>query len=78
MEPTSLDWRGVMPAMTTPFGPTGEIDHDFARRHAQWMVEAGCTGIIAPGSLGEGNTLRLMSGPPSGRPSSRPSATGSR
>jgi 4-hydroxy-tetrahydrodipicolinate synthase len=59
MEPTNLDWRGVMPAMTTPFGPTGEIDHDFARRHAQWMVEAGCTGIIAPGSLGEGNTLRL-------------------
>ena len=59
MEPTSLDWRGVMPAMTTPFGPTGEIDHDFAHRHAQWMVEAGCTGIIAPGSLGEGNTLRL-------------------
>jgi 4-hydroxy-tetrahydrodipicolinate synthase len=45
--------------MTTPFGTTGEIDHDFARRHAQWMVEAGCTGIIAPGSLGEGNTLRL-------------------
>jgi dihydrodipicolinate synthase/N-acetylneuraminate lyase len=59
MKPTSLDWRGVMPAMTTPFGPTGEIDYDFARRHAQWMVEAGCTGIIAPGSLGEGNTLRL-------------------
>ncbi|MGA1368122.1 MAG: dihydrodipicolinate synthase family protein [Blastocatellia bacterium] len=59
MEPISLDWHGVMPAMTTPFGPTGEIDHDFARRHAQWMVEAGCTGIIAPGSLGEGNTLRL-------------------
>lgn len=50
-------WRGVMPAITTPFDDAGAIDHAFLARHAAWLVDAGCTAIIAPGSLGEGNTL---------------------
>lgn len=50
-------WRGVMPAITTPFDEAGEIDHAFLARHAAWLAEAGCTAIIAPGSLGEGSTL---------------------
>lgn len=50
-------WRGVMPAITTPFDEAGAIDHAFLARHAAWLVDAGCTAIIAPGSLGEGNTL---------------------
>lgn len=53
----TMIWTGVMPAMTTAFDETGEIDHAFVARHAQWLIEHGCTAIITPGSLGEGNTL---------------------
>jgi len=55
----AMEWKGVMPAMTTAFTESLEIDHDFVARHAQWMVDHGCRGIVAPGSLGEGNTLTL-------------------
>ncbi len=51
------DWGGVMPAITTPFTPAMEIDEAFVRRHVAWLVGHGCTGIITPGSLGEGATL---------------------
>ncbi|MCE7973462.1 MAG: dihydrodipicolinate synthase family protein [Leptolyngbya sp. PLA1] len=52
-----MSWRGVIPAITTPFDERGEIDLAFAAMHAAWMVDAGCTGIVALGSLGEGGTL---------------------
>jgi 4-hydroxy-tetrahydrodipicolinate synthase len=52
-----MDWQGVVPAITTPFRPDLTIDLDFLRRHAEWMVREGCTGIVALGSLGEGATL---------------------
>ena len=51
------DWIGVMPAITTPFDDQGQIDLGFMRKHARQMVEAGCTGMVTPGSLGEGGTL---------------------
>jgi len=51
------DWAGVMPAITTPFTKKLAVDLEFFRRHAAWMVDAGCTGIVTPGSLGEGATL---------------------
>ena len=52
-----MQWRGVMPATTTAFDETLNIDHAFVAKHAQWLVDAGCTAIIAPGSLGESATL---------------------
>lgn len=52
------DWSGVIPAITTPFDPALEVDHDFLARHASWMVDAGCSGLVALGSLGEGATLQ--------------------
>ncbi|MFC1463755.1 MAG: dihydrodipicolinate synthase family protein [Candidatus Brachytrichaceae bacterium NZ_4S206] len=52
-----MTWTGVMPAMTTAFDEMGEIDLAFVARHARWLIEHGCTAIITPGSLGEGNTL---------------------
>jgi 4-hydroxy-tetrahydrodipicolinate synthase len=55
----SMTWNGVMPAITTPFTADGEVDHDFLASHALWMVEAGCTGIVALGSLGEAATLSV-------------------
>jgi dihydrodipicolinate synthase/N-acetylneuraminate lyase len=52
-----MNWFGVMPAMTTAFDEALQIDHTFMRRHAQWMLENGCTGLIMLGSLGEAATL---------------------
>lgn len=54
-----MNWSGVMPAMTTAFRADFSIDHDFVARHARWLVENGCTGIICLGSLGEAATLGL-------------------
>jgi 4-hydroxy-tetrahydrodipicolinate synthase len=51
------DWHGVIPALTTPFHADLSIDEAFLRRHASLMMEAGCTGIVSPGSLGEGSAI---------------------
>ena len=53
----TMHWRGVIPAMTTAFRDDLSVDHDFIAKHAAWLVDSGCTGIVTPGSLGEGNTL---------------------
>jgi 4-hydroxy-tetrahydrodipicolinate synthase len=55
----TLNWDGVLPAITTPFTIDGDVDHPFLSRHARWMVDAGCTGIVALGSLGEAATLSV-------------------
>jgi dihydrodipicolinate synthase/N-acetylneuraminate lyase len=52
-----MNWTGVMPAMTTAFDEDLNVDHAFITRHAQWLIENGCTGIICLGSLGESPTL---------------------
>lgn len=54
---TSHPFSGVLPAITTPFLATGEVDHAFLAQHAQAMLRAGCSGLIPLGSLGEGATL---------------------
>ncbi|ROU07810.1 dihydrodipicolinate synthase family protein [Lysobacter enzymogenes] len=54
---TASIWRGVIPAITTPFHADGAIDHDFLARHARELIDAGCTGIVPLGSLGEAATL---------------------
>jgi dihydrodipicolinate synthase/N-acetylneuraminate lyase len=53
----TLNWQGVMPALTTPFDPDLAVDHVFLAEHARSMVDQGCTGLVAGGSLGEGATL---------------------
>jgi 4-hydroxy-tetrahydrodipicolinate synthase len=55
----TMTWSGVMPAITTPFTADGDVDHAFLARHALWMVEAGCTAVVALGSLGEAATLSV-------------------
>lgn len=50
-------WRGVIPAITTPFTADGQVDHAFLSKHARQLIDAGCTGIVALGSLGEAATL---------------------
>ena len=52
-----MKWQGVFPAITTPFRSDLSIDHDFLRQHVDWMIRAGCQGIVTGGSLGEAATL---------------------
>jgi 4-hydroxy-tetrahydrodipicolinate synthase len=53
------DWVGVFSAITTPFSPDLTVDHSFLREHATWLVDNGCAGIVALGSLGESATLEF-------------------
>jgi len=50
-------FQGVIPAITTPFLADGAVDHPTLVVHAQWLLAAGCTGLVPLGSLGEGATL---------------------
>jgi dihydrodipicolinate synthase/N-acetylneuraminate lyase len=52
-----MNWYGVMPAMTTCFDAELNVDHAFMAKHAQWLLDSGCTGIVSLGSLGEAATL---------------------
>lgn len=52
-----MNWTGVMPAITTNFDRDLKVDAAFVEQHCRWMIESGCTAIIALGSLGEGATL---------------------
>ncbi len=52
-----VSWQGVIPAITTPFDPELRVDHAFLAEHARFLVDAGCTGLVPLGSLGEGATL---------------------
>lgn len=54
-----MNWRGVMPATTTPFNEDLTIDHAFAAKHCNWLIDYGCTGVVTPGSLGESATLTV-------------------
>jgi 4-hydroxy-tetrahydrodipicolinate synthase len=51
------DWIGVFPAITTPFQSDLTVAHEFLGAHVNWLLDAGCTGIVALGSLGEAATL---------------------
>jgi 4-hydroxy-tetrahydrodipicolinate synthase len=51
------DWAGVLPAITTPFNADLSVDHGALAAHVRWLVDSGCRGIVALGSLGESNTL---------------------
>ncbi|HEX4562562.1 MAG TPA: dihydrodipicolinate synthase family protein [Gemmatimonadales bacterium] len=51
------DWAGVLPAITTPFRRDLSVDEAALASHVRWMVDSGCRGIVALGSLGESATL---------------------
>ncbi len=53
----TMHWRGVIPAITTSFRADGSVDHDFLVKHCNWLIDNGCAGVVALGSLGEGATL---------------------
>jgi dihydrodipicolinate synthase/N-acetylneuraminate lyase len=53
----TMRWVGVMPATTTAFDEQLNIDHAFTAKHAKWLIDNGCSGLVTPGSLGESATL---------------------
>ena len=52
-----MEWKGVMPAITTCFDSHLKVDFSFIQDHCSWLVDNGCTGIVPLGSLGECATL---------------------
>jgi 1-pyrroline-4-hydroxy-2-carboxylate deaminase len=52
-----MNWRGVMPAITTCFTEELHVDRAFMAEHCRWLLDNGCSGIVALGSLGEGSTV---------------------
>jgi 4-hydroxy-tetrahydrodipicolinate synthase len=54
---TSFDFRGVYPAMCTPFHEDDSIDFETLRRDAQRLEAAGVDGLVPCGSTGESATL---------------------
>ncbi len=55
-----MEWRGVIPAITTPFNEDLSIDHGFLAEQCRWLIDNGCKGVVALGSLGEGATLTVV------------------
>jgi 4-hydroxy-tetrahydrodipicolinate synthase len=52
-----MNWKGVLPAVTTNLKADLSVDHPALAGHCRWMIDSGCTGIVCCGSLGEAQTL---------------------
>jgi 4-hydroxy-tetrahydrodipicolinate synthase len=57
MDRNSIDWRGPMPAITTPFDARNEIDEQALGANIDRLIGDGATGIISGGCTGEFWTL---------------------
>ncbi|PKV52389.1 4-hydroxy-tetrahydrodipicolinate synthase [Aquimarina sp. MAR_2010_214] len=53
----TIDWKGVMPAVTTKFTNEDTLDLDMFKVNINAQLEAGVHGIILGGTLGEASTL---------------------
>lgn len=53
----SIDWKGVMPAVTTKFKDDDTLDMGMFHKNIDAQLEAGVNGIILGGTLGEASTL---------------------
>ena len=52
-----VNWKGVMPAVTTKFTDNDELDLGMFEKNIHAQLEAGVHGIILGGTLGEASTL---------------------
>jgi len=52
-----VHWEGVMPAVTTKFTEKDSLDMDMFLKNIEAQLEAGVSGIILGGTLGEASTL---------------------
>ncbi|WP_299213614.1 dihydrodipicolinate synthase family protein [uncultured Dokdonia sp.] len=53
----SIQWKGVMPAVTTKFTAQDTLDLDMFAVNIKAQLEAGVHGIVLGGTLGEASTL---------------------
>jgi len=53
----SFGWKGVFPALLTPFNQNEELDLQMYEKNLQAQLDAGVHGIIIGGSLGEASTI---------------------
>lgn len=53
----SIQWKGVMPAVTTPFTLNDELDLELFKVNIKAQLKAGVHGIVLGGTLGEASTL---------------------
>lgn len=52
-----FEWKGVFPALLTPFTKEEELDLAMFEKNLAAQVQAGVNGIILAGSLGEASTI---------------------
>jgi 1-pyrroline-4-hydroxy-2-carboxylate deaminase len=52
-------WKGIYPALLTPFKEDGAIDYDMFSKNLAAQIDAGVHGLILAGSLGEASTLSM-------------------
>jgi 4-hydroxy-tetrahydrodipicolinate synthase len=52
-----FEWKGVFPALLSPFTEEDEIDILMFQKNLQAQLDAGVQGVIIAGSLGEASTL---------------------
>jgi 1-pyrroline-4-hydroxy-2-carboxylate deaminase len=52
-----FEWKGVFPALLTPFTANDELDLKLFEKNLQAQLDAGVHGIIIGGSLGEASTI---------------------
>lgn len=57
MKKTPISWLGVYPAMTTPFDANDRVDYVFFEKNLRAQLDAGASGIILGGTLGEASSL---------------------
>jgi dihydrodipicolinate synthase/N-acetylneuraminate lyase len=48
-----VDWRGYIPAITTPFAADGELDLSALGRLLEWLHGEGMHGLVVAGTTGE-------------------------
>ncbi|HMU46364.1 MAG TPA: dihydrodipicolinate synthase family protein [Chitinophagaceae bacterium] len=53
----SFEWKGVFPALLTPFTKNDELDMVMFEKNLAAQLDAGIHGIIIGGSLGEASTI---------------------
>jgi 1-pyrroline-4-hydroxy-2-carboxylate deaminase len=53
----SFEWKGVFPALLTPFTANDEVDLAMFEKNLQTQLDAGVHGVIIGGSLGEASTI---------------------
>lgn len=52
-----IEWKGVMPAVTTKFTSDDKLDLEMFKVNLQAQLDAGVHGIVLGGTLGEASTL---------------------